>query len=77
MYLIHPSRPGQGINVPDPVAADYIGQGWHEPGTAPGDPLDRMTVAQLKAHAAERGIDLAGASRKADMLDRIRAAAAL
>ena len=37
--------------------------------------LDKMTVPQLKAYAAEKGIDLEGASRKDDIIAKIAAAA--
>jgi len=37
-------------------------------------PLDGLTVEQLKAHAAEQGIDLDGASKKADIIAAIDAA---
>lgn len=37
-------------------------------------PLDGLTVEQLKAHAAERGIDLDGATKKADIIAAIDAA---
>ena len=37
--------------------------------------LDKMTVPQLKAYAAEKGIDLEGASRKDDIVAKIVAAA--
>ena len=37
--------------------------------------LDKMTVPQLEAYAAEKGIDLAGASRKAEIIAKIAAAA--
>ena len=36
--------------------------------------LESMTVAQLTAHAAERQIDLGGATRKADITAAIQAA---
>lgn len=41
---------------------------------APAPDLDTMTVAQLKAYAAERGIDLTGKTLKADILAAIQAA---
>lgn len=41
---------------------------------APAADLGAMTVAQLKAYAAERGIDLAGKTLKADILAAIQAA---
>lgn len=37
-------------------------------------PLDGLTVEQLKAHAAEQGIDLDGATKKADIIAAIDAA---
>lgn len=36
--------------------------------------LEKMTVAQLKAYAAENGIDLNGATKKADIIEAIKAA---
>jgi hypothetical protein len=42
-----------------------------EPETA-GDGIDGMTVAELRAHAEENGIDLAGATRKADIIAAIQ-----
>ncbi|MGI5443819.1 SAP domain-containing protein [Streptomyces shenzhenensis] len=41
-----------------------------EPGAA-GSGLDKLTVDQLKAFAAEQDIDLDGTARKAEILDRI------
>lgn len=38
------------------------------------EPLEEMTVAQLKAYAAEKGIDLNGATKKADIIEAIKAA---
>ena len=38
------------------------------------EPLEKMTVAQLKAYAAEKGIDLNGATKKADIIEAIKAA---
>lgn len=40
---------------------------------ADADPLAGMTVAQLKAYAAEMGIDLGAATAKADILAAIKA----
>lgn len=42
------------------------------PPTQPSDDLDAMTVAELKALAAERGIDLGDARRKADIIQLLR-----
>lgn len=36
--------------------------------------IDDMTIAQLKAYAAEKGIDLAGVSRRDDIIAKIKAA---
>lgn len=38
------------------------------------EPLDEMTLAELKAYAKENGIDLDGATKKADVLAAIMAA---
>jgi hypothetical protein len=38
------------------------------------DGLDGKTIAQLKDYADEKGIDLSGASVKADIIERIEAA---
>lgn len=40
-----------------------------------GDGLDDMKPAELKALAEERGVDLTGLTRKADIIAAIRAAA--
>lgn len=42
------------------------------PPAQPSDDLDAMTVAELKALAAERGIDLGDARRKADIIQLLR-----
>ncbi len=46
------------VEVPEPAA----------------NPLDAMSVEQLKDYATEHGIDLAGASRKAEIVAAITAA---
>ena len=53
------------IDIPEP-------DGQEEPMQA--KPLEEMTVAELKAHAAENGIDLNGATKKADIIEVIKAA---
>lgn len=37
-----------------------------------GKPIDEMTVTELKAYAADNGIDLTGASKKDEILAVIR-----
>lgn len=45
--------------------------GWAEEVSDRDTSLNNLTVAELKALAAERGIDLAGATKKADMVTAI------
>lgn len=56
------------IDIPDQQDDD----GQDEPEQA--ELLEKMTVAQLKAYAAENGIDLNGATKKADIIEAIKAA---
>lgn len=63
-------------------AMGYTMEGEPEPPASPAAPpaadsLDGLTVAELKAHAAEKGIDLKDATKKADILAAIRAAEAV
>ena len=44
------------------------------PPAPPADPIDAMKVDELKAYAAEKGFDLGGATKKADMIAAIAAA---
>lgn len=46
--------------------------GQEEPQQA--EPLEEMTVAELKAHAVENGIDLHGATKKSAIIEAIKAA---
>ena len=41
-------------------------------GTGEDTPLDKMTEKQLEAYATENGIDLAGLTKKADKLAKIK-----
>lgn len=70
---------GAQVTVPDNVADSYVSRGWVRPGTPapaePANPLDIMTVAELREHAEEHGIDLAGARIKDDIRAVIKAAA--
>lgn len=54
----------------------YTVEGEPEAPATPPDPLAGMKVDELKAYAAEKGIDLKDATKKADILAAIRAAEA-
>lgn len=56
----------------DSQQGDGLQQGGQENQQA--EPLEEMTVAQLKAYAAENGIDMNGATKKADIIEAIKAA---
>lgn len=45
-----------------------------EPTAESEDDLDGLTVAQLKERAEELGVDLAGASKKAEIIEALRSA---
>lgn len=71
-----------GFQVANPLtrlAAGYpagvITSGGASAASFSADPLDSMTVSQLKAYAEENGIDLGGAASKADILAAVKAAA--
>lgn len=77
--LKHPGK-GRTVTVPDNVAESYISQGWVVPGSpAPAEPdsapSNSWKVAELKAYAKEHGVDLGDATKKADILTAIDAAA--
>lgn len=40
--------------------------------TVENKPIEEMTVAELKQYAADNGIDLSGATKKADILTAIQ-----
>jgi hypothetical protein len=64
--------PDTTITVDDQVGRQLIRDGWARlPGVAD---LSSLSVAELKAHAQRNGIDLAGASRKADIVAAVEAA---
>lgn len=73
----HPHRDDVAV-IPDALEEQYAAKGW-TPVTAAapavevpdGEPSESWTVAQLEAYAAANGVDLAGASRKADILAAI------
>lgn len=62
------------------LAEVAIAEKWAEPLEAKSEEspvdLDQMKVDELKAHAADRNIDLGDATKKADIIDKIKAAGA-
>lgn len=67
-----PTVPAPPVPSVPPVPADSAAV---EPAPADaGDGLDALSLAQLRDHAEKNGIDLTGASTKADTLAKIRAA---
>lgn len=77
--LTHPGK-GRQVTVPDAIAESYISQGWVAPGSpalAEPDsaPSKSWKVDELKAYAEENAIDLGDATKKADILTAIEAAA--
>lgn len=74
------SRPiAIGEVITGDLAAVAVAEKWAEPveDQKPAEPinLDDMTVDQLKAYAAEKGIDLGDATKKADIRAAIELAA--
>lgn len=58
-------------DIPDNRAAEYAAKGYAPVESEKGKAspfFDSMTIAQLAEYALERGIDLAGAKKKADMI---------
>ena len=85
----HPYKPGdtfprEGKEVTAERLAELAGdknkQGQplivKEAEAAEGKSIDKMTVPELQAYAAEKGIDIAGADKKADILAKIKEAEA-
>lgn len=70
----------QGASLPDGIDQAQLDHlvaiGFIEPASdgQPARPVGEMTVEELKAYAAERNIDLTGASKKDDILAAIQAA---
>lgn len=60
-----------GQTTPAVDQADERGPDPVEQGLPDGDPGEHWTVTQLEQYAADHGIDLAGATRKADVLAAI------
>lgn len=74
-YPYEGHAPDETIDLPADQARQMVIDGLARP-TLPADeettaalsrPTDNRTVAELRAYAAERGIDLAGATRRADI----------
>lgn len=63
----------KGYIVPESVAvqAGLLADPDAAPALPDGDPAESWTVAQLRAYAAEHGVDLTGASVKADILAKL------
>lgn len=51
--------------------SDAVAERWQKRGIARAPDLSDLTVAELKSLAEERGVDLTGASRKAEILERL------
>jgi hypothetical protein len=67
---VGPLSRGEEFEVSDDVAKELLKQvGNFEP---VGDALDVMTVDELKAVATEKGVDLTGLTKKADIAAAIR-----
>ena len=58
------------------VASKLKEMGYTVEGEADAKPLDKMKVEELQAYATEHGIDLGGATKKADILEIIQKAEA-
>lgn len=65
-------EPQQAEPKPEQQEDDGQQDGQEDPEQA--EPLEEMTVAQLNEYAAEKGIDLNGATKKADIIEAIKAA---
>ncbi len=62
-------RNGDVITVPDVLAGQYEQRGWVRYKDAPpARPLKAYTKKELEALAESRGVNLAGAKTKADMI---------
>lgn len=62
-------------DVPDYKAAEYAAKGYvpEDEQEKKGLSLESMTIAQLAEIALDKGIDLTGASKKVDIIERIMA----
>lgn len=82
---IHATKAKPFVDVEDKNVADAaVASGYFELVDAadetnvetatPAEDLTKMTVPQLEAYAADRGIDLSGKTKKADIIKAIEAA---
>ncbi|WP_280449962.1 hypothetical protein [Nocardia brasiliensis] len=66
---------GPGDDVPADVAKRITNpDAWESDDEGDGEPSESWTVADLKAYAEQREIDLGDATKKADILAAIQAA---
>lgn len=63
------------LQKPDAMALIEAGEASEVVEEAAANPIDKMTVEELKAYAAEKGIDLGDATKKADIRAAIELAA--
>lgn len=70
--------PREGVKVTDERIAELSGSNnlQGEPLIAAADGIDVMKIDELKAYAEEKGINIEGVTRKADILAKIKEAEA-
>jgi hypothetical protein len=77
---IHVRQFAIGDEVDGNLAAVAVEQKWAKAkgskGEGPVSPLAKLTIAELNAIAADKGIDVSTASNKAEIIDLIETAAA-
>lgn len=72
MVTAYDTRTGEAL--PNPVPQSWLDQGMFPHLSArkpPAQPDDTWTVAQLRSHAERHGIDLTGATNKAEILTAV------
>lgn len=69
MIVQHPSFPNVQRDVPEADVEAWVASGWLKPDEKKAEP----TIADLRAQAADLGIDLSGLKTKADILAAIEA----
>lgn len=70
------TKEARRISVPDSEVDYYLSQGWQSPNTPPpappafpdGEPAASWKAGELKAYAAEHGVELGDATSKKDIL---------
>lgn len=80
--LVPMTKDGETIGVHETCVADHRRVGWVVGGTLPDEAakpagpagLEAMTIKELQALAAEKGIDLGDATKKADIIAAVEAA---